>query len=461
MKIRQKILVYFSVLALSLSGGSFILIYTLFSNNRTDEFRQRIKDKTFTKLKFLVEVQQIDYEMLRTIDRNTINNLYEEKTLIYDHEQKLIYQSLSDTKIDAPEKILEQINSTGQQIDFEESGFDVVGVTFEFEGQKYYGIAKAYDEYGLSKLKYLRYVLIMIFMLISAMILVSSYLLSRQISQPINQMTTEIGELDFESGGHYLTLASRKDEIGHLARRFNELLKRLTDSFSFQKHVIDHISHELKTPIAALVSNLERLEEEQHTEKLKMGLKRQKEDTKKLGDIINTLLELSKVESRNKIDIEHVRVDDLIFDVMAEYRILEENFTFTVEVDEKIMNESNLTVPCNRKLIRLALMNLVNNCAQYSDNGTATISLSNKDGYLNIAFISTGDIVPVEERQFIFQRFYRGLNSKGKSGFGLGLVLTGKILQLHKGYITYASPDDNTNVFHMGLPLTITSKPVD
>ncbi len=453
MKIRQKILIYFSILAISLSGGAFILIYTLSSNNRTDEFRQRIKDKTFTKLKFLVEVQQIDHDMLKTIDRNTINSLYQEKTLMYDHNKKLIYESLGDTKIDFPEKILKQIRSTNQQVEFEEQGYDVVGVFIEFENKEYYGIAKAYDDYGLSYLKYLRYVLIMIFILISALILISSFLLSKQISQPINLMTTEISNIDLESGDSSQTLSSRKDEIGLLATRFNELLKRLTDSFSFQKHAIHHISHELKTPIAALVSNLEKMEEETNMGKLKSGLKRQKEDTKKLADIINTLLELSKVESGNKIDIEAVRVDDLIFDVLAEYRILEENFVFTVEVDDKIRNEDSLTVLCNRKLIRLALMNLVNNCAQYSDSGTARISLSNTNDYLNIAFISTGDIVLVEERQFIFQRFYRGLNSKGKSGFGLGLVLTGKIMQLHKGYIEYESPSGNMNVFNMGLPL--------
>jgi signal transduction histidine kinase len=271
-------------------------------------------------------------------------------------------------------------------------------------------------------------------------------------------MTTEIDNLDLESGGNYLTLTSRGDEIELLARRFNALLKRLADSISFQKHAIHHISHELKTPIAALVSNLEKMENESNTDSLKMGLKRQKEDTKKLGDIINTLLELSKVETGNKIDIENVRIDDLIFDVMEESRILAENFTFRVEIDEKIKNENNLTVPCNRKLIRLALMNLINNCAQYSNNSTATIRMSNERGNLNIAFINTGNVVPIGERQFIFQRFYRGENSKGKSGFGLGLVLTGKIMHLHKGYIEYENPSANVNIFNIGLPLDIKIK---
>lgn len=452
MKIRHKILVYFSTLAIALSGTAFILIYALFSGYRTDEFRQRIRDKTYTTLKFLVEVQAIDNEMLKIIDRNTINSLSKEKILIYNHKRKLIYESLDDTKIDFPEKILLQLGSNNRQVEFDDNGFDVVGVIFEFERQEYYGIAKAYDEYGLSKLRYLKYMLVMIFILISGIILISSFLLSRQISQPINKMAAEIGTLDFESGG-YITLKSSGHEIKLLVRRFNELMKRLNNSFLFQKHAIHHISHELKTPIAALISNIERMEYMNDIESIKRGLKHQKADTRKLADIINTLLELSKVESGRKIDTEMVRIDELIFEVIGEYKIFKENLEFSVEIDDNILHENELVVPCNRKLIRLALMNLVSNCAQYSNNGKASIALTSRNGYLNIAFSNTGDVVPEEERQYIFQRFYRGRNSKGKSGFGLGLVLISKIMLLHGAYVEYKNPRENVNVFNIGLPL--------
>jgi len=453
MNIRQKILVYFSILSISLVGISFFVIYTLFSQYRTEEFQQRIKDNTFTTLKYLAEVKQIDHELLQTMDKFTINNLYKEKLLIYDDNKKLIYASLDDTKIQYPENLLKKLGHSSPFIEFEDNRYDVVGVFFEFNNEKYYGIAKAYDEYGLSKLTYLRYVLIVIFGLIAAVILISTFLLSRQISQPLNRMASEIIHLNLDSKSNYISVPSSKDEIEFLANRFNQLMQRLNDSFSFQKHAIHHISHELKTPIAKLVSNFEKMEREDNLIVLKQSLKNQKEDTKNLGDIINTLLEISKVESGNTIDIKEVRVDELVFDVVEEIKILNDTFEFEVDIDEKIENENNLTIPGNSKLIRLALVNLAANCIQYSDNEKAKIRISNNENQLTIEFVNSGPTIIDSEKQFIFQHFYRGENSKGKRGFGLGLVLTSKIIQLHHGQIEYLSPDHLTNVFKINLPL--------
>jgi signal transduction histidine kinase len=454
MKIRQKILVYFSILSITLVGISFVGIYTLFSNYRTQEFQQRIKDNTVTTLKFMAEVQQIDHELLQTMDRYTINNLYKEKLLIYDNDKKLIYASIDDTKIEYPEQLLSRLNPQNPLIEFEENSFDVVGVLFEFENQKYYGIAKAYDEFGLGKLAYLRNVLFFVFILIAAVILFSSFFLSKQISQPINRMAYELNDLNFNSqSSGTITVPSSGDEIEMLAKRFNELMKRLNDAFSFQKHAIHHISHELKTPIAKLVSNLEKLESGNDPELLKAGLKNQKEDTKNLGDIINTLLEISKVESGNKIDVGEVRVDELVFDVVEEIQILNETFSFEVQIGTNIHNEEDLRIVGNAKLIRLALVNLAANCIQYSDQPYATISISNSGTHLQIEFRNHGPVISDHEKQFIFQHFYRGENSKGKRGFGLGLVLTNKIVQLHRGTIQYLNAGGNENVFRISLPL--------
>lgn len=451
MSIRSKILLYFSTLSITFVGIAFIVIYSLFSNYRTQEFVQRIKEKTITTVKFLVEIEQIDHNLLQTMDAYTINSLYKEKVLIFDSHKKLIYTSVDDTKIKYQESILDELSATNNLIETTEDNYDVVGVCFRFENTNYYGISKAYDEFGLDKLSYLKSIFIIIFISFTTIILITSYLISKQITQPINLMTEELKKINLDSQNNLLSIPKGKDEINVLASRFNELMKRLNDAFSFQKHAIHHISHELKTPIAVLVSNFEKMEKETNLELLQQQIKNQKEDTKNLSDIINALLEISKVETGNKLETEQVRIDELIFDTIDELKRLHETFNFEIELDESISNEEYLLVNGNQKLIRLAIINLANNCIQYSDNKKAKFRIYVKDTLLHIDVTNSGKVINDHEKQFLFQHFFRGENSKEKRGFGLGLVLINKIVLLHHGHISYSS-GKHTNTFTLNFP---------
>lgn len=451
MNIRSKILLYFSTLSISIVGIAFIIIYSLFSNYRTQEFQQRIKDKTITTVKFLVEIEQIDRNLLQTMDEYTINNLYKEKILIFDHKKKLIYSSVDDTKIKYQSSILRDLDDTNPLIEITEDNYDVVGVAFHFANKNYYGIAKAYDEFGLDKLSYLKSIFIIIFIVFSSVILITSYLISKQITQPINLMASELKKINLDSQNSMLTIPGSKDEIHMLASRFNELMTRLNDAFAFQKHAIHHISHELKTPIAVLVSNFEKMENEKNAEILQAMLANQKEDTKNLGDIINALLEISKVETGNKLETENVRIDELIFDTADELKHLHEDFTFEIELDESISNEESLLIKGNQKLLRLAIMNLATNCIRYSDNRKAKFKIYLDENELHLDAINHGKIINDHEKQFIFQHFFRGENSKEQRGFGLGLVLINKIILLHHADISYSSAN-NINTFTLRFP---------
>ncbi len=451
MNIRSKILLYFSTLSISIVGVAFLIIYSLFSNYRTEEFQQRIKDKTITTVKFLVEIEQIDHSLLQIMDEYTINNLYKEKVIIFNSNKKVIYTSVDDTKIKYQESILEQLSPANNLIETTEENFDVVGICFRFGNQNYYGIAKAFDEFGFGKLSYLKSIFTIIFIVFTSVILITSYLLSKQITQPINLMANELKKINLDSQNNLITVPNSKDEIKILATRFNELMKRLNDAFSFQKHAIHHISHELKTPIAILVSNFEKMEQEKDFHVLQNQIKNQKEDTKNLSDIINALLEISKVETGNHLETEEVRIDELIFDTVDEMKILHEDFTFEVDLDETISTEESLLIKGNKKLIRLAMVNLAMNCVRYSDNKKAKFHIYRMNDQLHVDIINSGPLIKDEEKQFLFQHFFRGENSKEKRGFGLGLVLINKIILLHEGRISYNSKEQK-NIFTVSFP---------
>lgn len=454
MKINKKISLYFSGFIIPTIGVVFFIIYNLFYEYREEEFQKQQKKKITSTLRFLTEIKQIDDNLIHAMDSLTIHDFYDEKLLIFNERKELIYSSIDDTPIPIAQKILNELSANKQWIETKEDLYDVIGVYVDNKGNEYYGISKAYDNFGYSKMNFLKYTLMASFFIISLLIIVIAYYLSNRISYSIVDITNQIRKYDFE--GSYKPIRTRKsnDEIAILTNWFNQLLERMYNAFSFQKHAIHHISHELKTPIAILVSNLERIEKETDINTILTLIKDQKEDTKNLGDIINALLEISKTDAENMTKTRPVRIDDLVYDIVDELRILNEDFYFEVSIKGDISEEKDLMVMANDRLLKAAIMNLAVNCVQYSIDQHAKIVITFCQQMINLEFINHGPVISDTEKQYLFQHFFRGNNSAGKRGFGLGLVLINKIIGLHHGTIRYINPDSNTNIFIINLPLS-------
>src|SRR5690606_3464457 len=131
-----------------------------------------------------------------------------------------------------------------------EDGYDLIGVYLENDSKNYYGISKAYDFFGYSKKDFLQKVLIGIFIAIVIIVVLVSLYLSNIIAKPISELTEKIEDYDLSVDKNKpLKIKTTTSELQDLTEKFNELTKRTNDAFLFQKHSIQHISHELKTPI--------------------------------------------------------------------------------------------------------------------------------------------------------------------------------------------------------------------
>ncbi|TVR38876.1 MAG: sensor histidine kinase [Cryomorphaceae bacterium] len=451
MSIQRKILLYFSVTAIGLSALSLSFIYTLFYEFREEEFQQRQKAQVTNTVQYLSTVEQMESDILRAIDKISIERIYDEKTLLFNSQRELIYESLDDTSIPYFADILTALSAETPWIEQKDGLYDVIGMYLVVGGESYYGISKAYDEFGYSKLNYLRTVFIINLLIISVFIISVSFYLSRLLSRPIVDVAETIDNYDVEVESEPIRVSNSNREIDVLVKRFNQLMARMRKAFSFQKHAIHHISHELKTPVAILVSNFERMEAEADGDRLREMLKNQKQDTKALSNIIDALLEISKAESGGKVSMQQLRVDELLFDTAEDLQGLYPEFTFTIEYAGASDNESKLTAKANPTLLKSAFTNLMLNCIQYSEETHARISIEPSEESIDIRFVNKGQTIGEKEQAFLFQHFFRGENSKGKSGFGLGLVFIHKIMKLHNGAIEY-NTDKKYNRFTLRIP---------
>jgi two-component system, OmpR family, sensor histidine kinase ArlS len=456
MKIRNKILIYFSSTVVVLTAISLIIIYILFSEYREEEFQQQQNEKIHTTIKLIEKFKQESATISYLIDQQDINDFYDEKLLVYDSNKELIFASLDSLDVVKVESLLDKLSPSEKWIETKEDNYDLIGVYVEMENQNYYAISKAYDAFGYSKMYFLRNVLTGLFLFISVVVVLLSSFLSKKISKPITALAENLNKYDLSKDKiEELEIETSSYELNQLTQRFNELLKRTNEAFVFQKHTIHHISHQLKTPISVLVSELERIKNYTSIEDMKPEIENQIFKTKSLGEIINVLLEISKIESGQQSKMQASRIDEVFFDIIEELNTIYPDFHFEVNYFPNEINEKRLVINLNQILIRQAIQNLLTNCISYSNNSKAEIKFDcSCEKNLKIQISNYGQTISIEEEKFLFNHFFRGENSKGKIGFGLGLVLTEKIINLGSAKITYSSPSDDYNVFKIQFPLS-------
>ncbi|RRN76595.1 sensor histidine kinase, partial [Pseudoxanthomonas sp. SGD-10] len=353
MKIRNKILIYFSSTVILISAASLVIVFILFSAHREEEFQQQQFSKIKHTVGLIEEFGKISEKVSLYLDKQDIHDFYDEKMLIYDNNKKLIFSSIDSLDIEKSKSILNQLSVSNIWIETKENGYDLIGVYLENNATGYYGISKAYDYFGYSKKNFLQKVLIGIFIAIVFIVLLISFYLSNIIAKPISELTKKIEDYDLSKDENTpLELKTTTSELKNLTEKFNELLKRTRDAFVFQKHSIQHISHELKTPIAVLVSELEKIEQRNNMEQIKTELHRQTQKAKSLGNIINVLLQISKIEAGQAITKNTIRIDDIVFNCIAEINTLYPEFNFEVHFTPDNFNERILNMKANEPLIK-------------------------------------------------------------------------------------------------------------
>ncbi len=456
MKIKNKIRLYFSTTVIALTALSSIIISILFAEYREEEFQQRQKEKIKYTLGLLVEYQELSENLSAIMDKLTIHDFYDEKMLIYDQQKQLIYKSVDDLPIEETATILNELSPANQWIETKEDKYDVIGMYLESGGKTYYALSKAYDAFGYTKLNFLQNTLVVIFIVITGIVLFISNYLSRKISSPLTNLAEKVGSLNINDKSFKgLEVDTTSYELKYLGDKFNQLINRTNDAFAFQKHAAQHISHELKTPIAVLVSELERAKNIPDAAVKNEVIENQINKAKSLADVITVLLEISKNESGNQIALEPVRVDELIFNGIEELSITNPEFRFEISFQPDDFNESQLELNANTLLVKQAFLNVMRNCISYSLEPQAKIIFDGTIAdQIKISFVNEGNPIKAEEEIYLFDHFYKGSNNPGHPGFGLGLVLTKKIVELHHGIITYSNSSGNKIQFDISFPLS-------
>ncbi len=423
-----------------------VIQFSLFEQFRKEEFKQRLQEKVEYTIKLLIEGEAVNKELLKIFDKNSINTIYKEKILIFNDSLKLVYNSTDDVLLSWDIEDLNYIKKNNSF--FKRIGDDeIYGTSYTVKDKNYFALIKAEDKYGFSKIVYLKYLLIGSFLISNFLVWGLSFYLSKISLGPLDIVTNKIKEISEKNLNVRLKESKNKDEIYALSNSFNQMIDRIEKSYKKQKEFTSNASHELRTPITRIVSQLENIIRNRELDpQLKNTLISISEDSYQLSELVSSLLLLSRIEEAEKTKfIRSNRLDELIFSSSSVVSKSYSDYKLIFDIQNNSTKEINLEIESDESFLKIAFINLLKNAYIYSNDNIVYCNIEQFEDTITISIINRGIAPDVTDSEELFQPFYRGSNSINKSGSGLGLGITKRIILYHNGTISFERPDKNTN----------------
>ncbi len=453
MKIRLRLTLLFTSLFAALLLAFALVIYFSYATNREEEYYKRLKQQAITKANLLLETK-IPPKVLQVIYKNSPNSLFQEEVAIYDTSFHLLYHDA--VEIDKVKETRGMIDTIIAQkyFQFVVGPLQAVGVLYRYDGKLYVLTAAARDESGLAKLNTLKYTLIIGFSIAILLTLIAGILFSKKALQPVSEMVDKVKAITATHLDLRVEEGNGKDEMSELATTFNQMLDRIEKSFDSQKEFVSNISHELRTPISTIITELELSGTKTRTpEEYKTVIALTLNDARKLSRLSTGLLDMAKASyDQTEISFKEIRLDELLLD--ARQQVLKSNTDYHIDIifEREIENDDYVSVLGNEYLLNVAFSNLMENACKFSENHKSGVAISFHNTITILRFADTGIGIPPDEIPHIFNSFYRGTNKTYTSGNGIGLSLADKIIKLHKGNITVVSHINEGTTFTIELP---------
>lgn len=434
MRLQKRITFYFvsssSCLLLLFSG----IIYWKAQKNRTSEFYNLLEREALTKAKLSLGTS-IPTETLQRIYKNNRQFINEVEVAIYSREEQLVYHDAIELDFVKENNALFTKIEVYKNVRFFQDDSQVIGFLYEYEHQTYFITAAALDAYGYAKLQDLRTNIIILLGITFLLLFSIGKYLSKKITAPLTQMTQNTAEISAAKLNFRLPIQTQHDELTQLAQSFNEMLERLQTSFESQKQFISHISHEVRTPLAALISEIElTLNKSQTEEAYQNALKNCLSDAHKLVVLTNNLFHLAQTQEEDQeLKMEWIRIDELVIDTLSELMQQHPHFEIGLKYEGNTENETQLVTKGNSRLLQVALSNIMENACKFSKYQRCEITLIPLQEHIEIRCTDQGIGISPDELKEITKPFYRGSNQNYSFGSGIGLALTQKIILLHQG----------------------------
>jgi two-component system sensor histidine kinase MprB len=302
-----------------------------------------------------------------------------------------------------------------------------------------------------STLGRLRIILLLVGLAGTGFALAVSRLFARKVVAPVTELTEAAEHISATDDLGRRLVATGDDEVGRMAQRFNAMLDRLqasraelAHSVDAQRQLVADASHELRTPVTSLRTNIEVLLEggEISADERKAMLVDVRDQTEELTALINDVIELARGDQPLGDDAEDVRLDEVVVEAVDRARRHAPAVQFAVDVEPAVLSGAG-------DRLGRAVGNLLVNAAGHSPAG-GLVEVRLRDQVLEVRDHGPG--VADADKPHVFDRFYRGATARARPGSGLGLAIVRQAVEAHGGTVEVDDAAGGGAVFRVSLP---------
>jgi signal transduction histidine kinase len=277
--------------------------------------------------------------------------------------------------------------------------------------------------------------------------------LAQTLVKPIQQLVSGMRQM---SDGNLkpVRVPRRKDELGWMGQELNTTIKKLAELDEMKRDFVAGVTHELRSPLAAILSMTGYLRD--HPSRVSLEEERNslitiQNNTNRLMKFVDDLLSTAKLESaKMSLDCRRFDIYGPICEVGNLYRDIAKEKGIDLKID---CPPKKFSVWADPDKVSHILINLVSNAFKYTQKGTVTIRAQREDPGVRVSVTDTGIGIGESERKNLFEKFYRVKNPATKTkGVGLGLFLSKNLVELHGGRMTVESRLGHGSTFSFTLP---------
>lgn len=277
---------------------------------------------------------------------------------------------------------------------------------------------------------------------------VVTYFISGRALQPLADFSKKIEQVQAQNLSDSRIEENKVKELNQLSVSYNKMLDRLSEAFEVQRQFTANAAHELRTPLALMQVQLDSYHSTKHPDNdasTNQTIQMVTEQNERLTKMVKTLLDMSELQTIARD--ETIALDDLIEEVLVDLEPLAQEKNIT------LINECNAVTLCGSDILIYRLVyNLVENAIKYNRiNGSVTVKAFAKDKHIYLTVADTGNGIPEDLKERVFEPFFRLDKSRSRElgGVGLGLALVHEIVRVHDGSIQVKDNPSGGTIFEV------------